>query len=658
MMERMNFNEAAAMLRERRRVQAAVRGQVLTTRTEASYMAAQFTGEEVLQKNTDKLVSLVQQTPQLASLPQEAIMSRLESGFGLAVRQSYFAFAWNQRKILTDEKYMQDMLTVYTHDFLKCIRIGVSLGFTPEQNLRLSEIAATHYSPSEFLELSKLAQEGGVSIDVLTRRPPDPKATLQRMIYQKEHKPTLDELHTTYGVQGIPHWIIEHAHKKYQDPENYLQRFIQRKAQMKNQFLFSGPSDYPFPREPYADTVYTLAAFQITKKPQEIFARITEVTTHLLHDYKDFRFIPPSIIAQAILNHSDENKIIQELTTYQEGVTKSLQRNVYITVLEILRDQAPNYMKASELRKAAVARLIEKEVIASEEELTPREFGTHVFHMKEDGFIVNAKEGETRRGVRGEYFLAQEVDIQAVRVFEERFNQALTQSREYNAKYAVEQHRVNPSQERALFKYFSALPKGSDAWKELRRFIAEHYRGFLLYQASINRKQGVATNDLVNQGYVELLQAIDAFDWRKGVGLLSTVGGKILYAMKGYREGQIGELSIEEERGEEGFSIGDTLASPEPSLESSQEIEERIAEIRARMEPILADFSNEENPYYLVDVMFWRLGLGGETLSQREVGERLGVTTSTAQYYERRALKILRETQDFLSFLLKPQSEE
>jgi hypothetical protein len=389
--------------------------------------------------------------------------------------------------------------------------------------------------------------------------------------------------------------------------------------------------------------------------PHKVFARIVEETQWLLQNYRNFRFIPPSIIAGSILDYSEREGVVKCLEDYQANLKElaSVQRHLQLTILETISEALPQSIKVGDLQSAVITRLQESGVI-DENKNVSKDFGVALFRLSDSGLIINLN--ERRRGVRGEYISSQKRELEEVTTFITTVNNEIMQSKQYKSQYPLEQQRFTRDQERRIIHYLHTLTPGSDAWNKLSWYTVQHYYAFISKLASSPEFQHIDKQELIHQGYLSLLETLAVFEWR-GFGLLSLGNSRIISGMRNLKKGE-GNQSLESPIGDTELTLVDTIAAPEqPAVISlDKETEERMEKIRARMEPILEDTSHEDNPYYLVDVLFWNLGLGGKSLDAKEISGILQVSVSTVYKYIRLATKKLQQDPDFLIFLLKIQT--
>ncbi len=222
---------------------------------------------------------------------------------------------------------------------------------------------------------------------------------------------------------------------------------------------------------------------------------------------------------------------------------------------------------------------------------------------------------------------------------------------------------------------------------ELKREVASAYRGLVIYLARGFAQRGEPLEDLIQQGFVGLLKAIDRFDPERGVKFTTyatpTVTGEIrrYFRDKGWDvqvPRRLKEMHLKVRRAREDLTaansesptlkeiaehIREDVAQVEDAVQvqhayNSYSLEERIGNDDGGTPTTLGDLIGDEERGYdrainhqdieramqtLPErqrfILEWRF-FGG--LTQREVGARLGISQMHVSRLERRALESMK----------------
>ena len=222
---------------------------------------------------------------------------------------------------------------------------------------------------------------------------------------------------------------------------------------------------------------------------------------------------------------------------------------------------------------------------------------------------------------------------------------------------------------------------------ELKRDVASAYRGLVIYLARGFAQRGEPLEDLIQQGFVGLLKAIDRFDPERGVKFTTyatpTVTGEIrrYFRDKGWDvqvPRRLKEMHLKVRRAREDLTaansesptlkeiaehIREDVAQVEDAVQvqhayNSYSLEERIGNDDGGTPTTLGDLIGDDEQGYdramnqqdiqramqtLPErqrlILEWRF-FGG--LTQREVGARLGISQMHVSRLERRALESMK----------------
>lgn len=201
-----------------------------------------------------------------------------------------------------------------------------------------------------------------------------------------------------------------------------------------------------------------------------------------------------------------------------------------------------------------------------------------------------------------------------------------------------------PLSEQEELYYLKMLKDGeTEQKKEARQILIERNLRLVAHIVKKYQSVGEDTEDLISIGTIGLIKAISSYDETKGSRLATYAARCIdneLLMMLRMRKKTAKDVSIYEPIGtdKEGNEINlldVTLFHQEDFAEEFQKNED-IQKIRMLVETMLPPREKE--------IITLRYGfLGGEELTQREIGERLGISRSYVSRIEKKALTMLKQ---------------
>lgn len=201
-----------------------------------------------------------------------------------------------------------------------------------------------------------------------------------------------------------------------------------------------------------------------------------------------------------------------------------------------------------------------------------------------------------------------------------------------------------PLSEQEELYYLKMLKDGeTDQKKEARQILIERNLRLVAHIVKKYQNVGEDTEDLISIGTIGLIKAISGYDETKGSRLATYAARCIdneLLMMLRMRKKTVKDVSIYEPIGtdKEGNEINlldVTLFHQEDFAEEFQKRED-VRRIRELVETVLPPREKE--------IITLRYGFsGGEELTQREIGERLGISRSYVSRIEKKALTALKQ---------------
>ena len=204
----------------------------------------------------------------------------------------------------------------------------------------------------------------------------------------------------------------------------------------------------------------------------------------------------------------------------------------------------------------------------------------------------------------------------------------------------MEEKKILTAEEEA--RYIQILQKGgSEKAKEAREILIERNLRLVAHIAKKYQNVDEEMEDLISIGTIGLIKAVSSFDSSKGK--LSTyasrcIDNELLMLLRSKKKTSK-EVSLYEPIGtdKEGNEINllDIIESEQIDVIDRME----LAVSLKKLERILQNLEEREK-----EIIFLRYGLAtGKEVTQREIGERLGISRSYVSRIEKRALNKLRK---------------
>ena len=191
--------------------------------------------------------------------------------------------------------------------------------------------------------------------------------------------------------------------------------------------------------------------------------------------------------------------------------------------------------------------------------------------------------------------------------------------------------------------YYLKMLKGGDTdqKKEARQILIERNLRLVAHIVKKYQSVGEDAEDLISIGTIGLIKAISAYDEGKGSRLATYAARCIeneLLMMLRARKKTSKEVSIYEPIGtdKEGneISLLDVTFFEQEDFAGELQKKEDIQKIRKLVETVLPPREKQ--------IIAMRYGFCGEELTQRQIGEKLGISRSYVSRIEKKALAILR----------------
>ena len=200
-----------------------------------------------------------------------------------------------------------------------------------------------------------------------------------------------------------------------------------------------------------------------------------------------------------------------------------------------------------------------------------------------------------------------------------------------------------PLSEQEELYYLTMLRTGdTNQKKEARQILIERNLRLVAHMVKKYQSVGEDTEDLISIGTIGLIKAIASYDEKKGSRLATYAARCIdneLLMMLRMRRKTAKDVSLYEPIGtdKEGNEINLLDVTLYQQEDFAQELQKRedIEKIRNLVETVLPPREKE-----IISLRY--CFFGGEELTQREIGERLGISRSYVSRIEKKALSILR----------------
>ncbi|MDE6406363.1 MAG: RNA polymerase sporulation sigma factor SigK [Lachnospiraceae bacterium] len=191
--------------------------------------------------------------------------------------------------------------------------------------------------------------------------------------------------------------------------------------------------------------------------------------------------------------------------------------------------------------------------------------------------------------------------------------------------------------------YLGRLKTGSERERgEAKGILVERNLRLVAHIAKKYQNVDEDMEDLISIGTIGLIKAIDSFD--AGKGKLSTyasrcIDNELLMLLrakkKTSREVSLYEPIGTDREGNE-ISLLDVIEQDQVDVIDRMEVEDKLHRLKGLITDRLSDRERE--------IILMRYGLsGGQEITQREIGHRLGISRSYVSRIEKRALEKLRE---------------
>ena len=191
--------------------------------------------------------------------------------------------------------------------------------------------------------------------------------------------------------------------------------------------------------------------------------------------------------------------------------------------------------------------------------------------------------------------------------------------------------------------YLGRLKVGSERERgEAKGILIERNLRLVAHIAKKYQNVDEDMEDLISIGTIGLIKAIDSFD--AGKGKLSTyasrcIDNELLMLLrakkKTSREVSLYEPIGTDREGNE-ISLLDIIEQEQVDVVDRMEVEDKLQRLKGLVADRLSDRERE--------IIMMRYGLlGGQEITQREIGRRLGISRSYVSRIEKRALEKLKE---------------
>lgn len=189
--------------------------------------------------------------------------------------------------------------------------------------------------------------------------------------------------------------------------------------------------------------------------------------------------------------------------------------------------------------------------------------------------------------------------------------------------------------------YIRLLAEGGKDAEEAKRILIERNLRLVAHIAKKYQNTDEDMEDLISVGTIGLIKAVGSFDSTKGSRLATyasrCIDNELLMLFR--KKKNTKEVSLYEPIGtdKEGneISLLDIVEHEQKDIVEGIELEQNVHKLYSLTKALLTDRERE--------IIYLRYGiLDGREITQREIGERLGISRSYVSRIEKRALKKLR----------------
>jgi RNA polymerase primary sigma factor len=225
---------------------------------------------------------------------------------------------------------------------------------------------------------------------------------------------------------------------------------------------------------------------------------------------------------------------------------------------------------------------------------------------------------------------------------------------------------MNSKREKAIKAIYNDPATTEETKQQLRQEMIEGHLRYVMQQANKYSGMGIELDDLIAEGNIGLIKAMDTFDWSRNIKFITHasyhVRGEILFALN--NDGRSIRLPMNvmhklnremKEVREKGVEISDEMANLPTTTDLHRVIGEDsiLADVLKDNNAKLTDYDYEFDN--LVDYLLSRLddrsakvvtllfGLKGEQREMKEIAEDMGLNVETIRNIKNKALEKLEK---------------